>query len=173
MNAVIENIKTRRSIRKFKSEPVPQELIDQVIEAGTYAPSGRNRQPWVIIAVTNKEIIEKLKKDNAAFFDLSMKDPFYNAPVVLIVLAKTSVPTRVPDGSLALGNMMLAAHSLGLGSCWINRAYEEFEMPEWQEWLQELGIEGEYEGIGHLALGYPDMEPQALPRKEGRVFYCK
>ena len=173
MNAIIENIKTRRSIRKFKSDPVPQELIDQVIEAGTYAASGRNRQPWAIIAVTNQEVRERLAKDNASFFDLSMKDPFYNAPVILIVLVKTTVPTRVADGTLALGNMMLAAHSLGLGSCWINRAYEEFEMPEWQEWLKEIGVEGEYEGVGHLALGYADMEPQTLPRKEGRVFYVK
>ena len=173
MNAVIENMKTRRSVRKFKSDMVPQELIDQVIEAGTYAASGHNRQPWAIVAVTNKEVRDRLSKVNASFFDMEVKDPFYNAPVIIIVLTKPTTPTYIPDGSLVLGNMMLAAHSLGLGSCWINRAREEFELPEWKEWLKEIGVEGEYEGVGHLALGYADMEPKDLPRKEGRVFYVK
>ena len=94
-------------------------------------------------------------------------DPFYGAPVYLIVLAERSNPNHVYDGTLMMGNMMLAAHAVGLGSCWINRAREEFEQPEWKAWLKSLGIEGDYEGIGHLALGYPDGEPHApKPRKE-------
>lgn len=174
MNAIIENIKTRRSIRKFKSDMVPQELIDQIIEAGTYAASGHDRQPWAIIAVTNKEVRDRLSAINASFFDMPVKDPFYGAPVIIIVLAKPTTPTYIPDGSLVIGNMMLAAHSLGLGSCWINRARQEFELPEWEEWLKEIGVEGEYEGIGHCAIGYIDgPAPEARPRKAGRVFYVK
>lgn len=173
MNKILENIRTRRSIRRFKPDAVPQELIDQVIEAGTYAASGHDRQPWVIIAVTNPEIRERLTAVNASFFDMPVKDPFYGAPVILIVLTRPSVPTYLQDGPLVLGNMMLAAHSLGLGSCWINRAREEFQLPEWKEWLKSIGVEGEYEGIGHLALGYADQEPAARPRKNGRIFYVK
>lgn len=174
MNAAIENMKTRRSVRKFKSDPVPRELLEQVIEAGTYAASGHDRQPWAIIAVTNKDVIARLSKVNAAFFDMPMKDPFYGAPAVIIVLTKPTTPTYICDGALALGNMMLAAHSLGLASCWIHRARQEFELTEWKSWLKSIGVEGEYEGIGHLALGYADCPlPTARPRKDGRVFYVE
>ncbi len=176
MNAAIENMKTRRSVRKFKADAVPQELIEQVIEAGTFAASGHDRQPWAIIAVKNREVIERLSKVNASFFDMPVKDPFYGAPVVIIVLTKKTTPTYIPDGSLCLGNMMLTAHSLGLASCWINRAKQTFELPEWQEWLAGIGVDTsmEYEGIGHLALGYADGPlPAARPRKEGRVFWVE
>lgn len=172
MNAVIENMKTRRSVRKFKADQVPAELVDQVIEAGIFAASGHDRQPWVVIAVTNAEVRRRLSEANASFFDGSVKDPFYGAPVVLIVLSNRRTPTYLYDGSLVLGNMMLAAHSLGLASCWIHRAKQEFETPEWQEWLASLGVTGDYEGIGHLALGYPDGPlPDARPRKAGRIFH--
>ncbi len=172
MNAVIENMKTRRSVRKFKADQVPAELVDQVIEAGMFAASGHDRQPWVVIAVTNAEVRRRLSEANASFFDGSVKDPFYGAPVVLIVLSNRRTPTYLYDGSLVLGNMMLAAHSLGLASCWIHRAKQEFETPEWQEWLASLGVTGDYEGIGHLALGYPDGQlPDARPRKAGRIFH--
>ncbi len=170
-NAAIENMKTRRSVRKFKPDAVPAEIIDQIIEAGTFAASGHDRQPWAIIAVTDKEIIQKLSKVNASFFDIPVKDPFYGAPAIIIVLTKPSTPTYVYDGALAIGNMMLAAHSLGVSSCWIHRAKQVFELPEWKAWLKSIGVEGEYEGIGHVALGYSDgPEPEARPRKEGRVF---
>lgn len=174
MNAIIENMMTRRSVRAFKKDPVPTVLIEQVIEAGTWAASGHDRQPWALIAVTNPEVIAKLSKANASFFEHDVKDPFYGAPAIIIVLTKTFTPTYLYDGSLAMGNMMLAAHSLGLGSCWIHRARQEFETDTWKEWLQSLGIEGEYEGIGHLALGYVDGQlPTARPRKDGRVFWVK
>lgn len=172
MNAVIENMKTRRSVRKFRPDAVPSELVDQVIEAGTFAASGHDRQPWVVVAVTNPEVRARLSASNASFFDGSVKDPFYGAPVILIVLSNRRTPTYLYDGSLALGNMMLAAHSLGLASCWIHRAKQEFETPEWREWLAALGVEGDYEGIGHLALGYADGPlPAARPRKAGRVYH--
>ena len=174
MNQVLQKIKTRRSVRAFKSDMVPNEILEQIIEAGTYAASGRNRQPSIIISVTDKQTIQRLTRVNAQIMGAPDADPFYGAPVVLIVLAQKGVNTYLYDGSLVMGNLMLAAHSLGVSSCWIHRARETFELPEWKEWLSELGIEGEYEGIGHVALGYAAGEyPDVLPRKEGRVFYVR
>lgn len=173
MNEVLKAIKERRSIRRYKKEMVPQELIDQVIEAGLWAASGKSTQSPIIVAVTNKELREKLSKINAEIMGVK-SDPFYGAPVVLIVLADKAVPNHVYDGSLVMGNMMLAAHALGLGSCWINRARQEFEMPEWKEFLKELGVEGEYEGIGHCIIGYPEgAQPPMIPRKPARVYYAR
>lgn len=118
--------------------------------------------------MTDAETKDRIRRSNAIFMGKSEDaDPFYGAPVYLIVLAERSNPNHVYDGTLMMGNMMLAAHAVGLGSCWINRAREEFEQPEWKAWLKSLGIEGDYEGIGHLALGYPDSEPHApKARKE-------
>ena len=117
---------------------------------------------------------DKLSKLNAKIFGNPDIDPFYGAPVVVIVLADKKYPTYVYDGSLVMGNLMLAAHALGVASCWIHRAKEEFELPEGREILKQLGIEGDYEGIGHCILGYADTpEPQAAPRKENRVYYIK
>ncbi len=173
MNESIENIKTRRSIKKFKNEMPPQEILDQITEAGTYAPSGMNRQAAIIIRVTNKEVRDKLAKLNAKIMGKSEDfDPFYNAPVVLVVLADKNVSTYLYDGSLVMGNLLLAAHSLGLGACWIHRAKEEFESEEGKELLKLLNIEGDYEGIGNCVLGYPDMEVPAMkPRKENYVYH--
>ena len=166
MNQIIEAMKTRRSIRKFKPDMVPKEIIEQIIEAGTFAATGMNYQDPIIIAVTNKEVRDRLSKLNAEIMG-SDSDPFYGAPVVLIVLADKKIPTHVYNGSLVMGNLMLAAHSLGIGSCWIHRAKEEFERTEGQEILESLGIEGDYEGIGHCVLGYVDGEyPKASERKE-------
>lgn len=164
---VLDAMKSRRSIRKYKSTAVPQELIAQVIEAGTYAASGKGLQPWLVIQVTDEETKARIRRINAQIMGAGEDaDPFYGAPVYLIVLADRTNPNHMYDGSLMMGNMMLAAHALGLGSCWINRAREEFEMPEWQEWLRSLGIEGDYAGVAHLSLGYPEGEPRpAKPRK--------
>ena len=152
---------------------VPKELIDQVIKAGTYAATGMGRQSPIIIAVTDKELRDRLAKANGVFMGQSEDmDPFYGAPVVLIVLANKAMPTYLYDGSLVIGNMMLAAADAGLGSCWIHRANEEFESEIGKEILQKLGIEGDYEGIGHCILGYADGEtPKAAPRKEDYVYY--
>lgn len=171
MNQIIEAMKTRRSIRKFKPDMVPKEIIERIIEAGTFAATGMNYQDPIIIAVTNKEVRDRLSKLNAEIMG-SDSDPFYGAPVVLIVLADKKIPTHVYNGSLVMGNLMLAAHSLGIGSCWIHRAKEEFERPEGQEILESLGIEGNYEGIGHCVLGYVDGEyPEASERKENWAYY--
>ena len=167
----LENILTRVSVKKYKSDPVPKELIEKIVEAGTHAASGMNRQSPIILAVTNKALRDKLSVFNAGKDPFGRSDPFYGAPVVLVVLADKNVPTRVYDGSLVMGNLMLAAHSLGLGSCWIHRAKETFEMEEGKEILKELGIEGDYEGIGNCVIGYADVTPEKKPRKENWVYY--
>ena len=169
----ITNLVTRRSIRKFKSDMVPKDVIEKIIEAGTYAATGMNRQSPIIIAVTNKELRDKLSAQNAKVMGANM-DPFYNAPVVLIVLADKNIPTYLYDGSLVMGNLMQAAHAYGISSCWIHRAKEEFESAEGKELLKSLGIEGDYEGIGHCVLGYADCDqPTASPRKENYVYWIE
>ena len=172
-NEVLKAMCERRSVRSYKSDPVPQELIKQVVRAGTYAATGLNRQSPIILAVTNKEMRDKLSKMNADIM-CSDKDPFYGAPVVLVVLADKSVPTYVYDGSLVMGNMMLAAHTLGLGSCWIHRAKQEFDSMEGKAILAQLGITGDYEGIGHCIIGYPEGDlPAKKPRKENYVYWVE
>ena len=173
MNDVLETIKSRRSIRKYKSDMVPQDKLEKIIEAGTYAATGMGKQSPIIVAVTNKELRDKLSAMNAKIMGVN-SDPFYGAPVVLIVLADKSRPTYLYDGSLVMGNLMLEAEAQGVGSCWIHRAKEEFESEEGKEILKSLGIEGDYEGIGHCVLGYTDgPAPKAAPRKDSYVYYVK
>ncbi|MBQ3027898.1 MAG: nitroreductase [Lachnospiraceae bacterium] len=172
MSEVLEKMQTRRSIRRFKTDMLPKDAIEKIAEAGTFAASGMNLQTPVIIAVTNKEIRDKMSKANAQVMG-SENDPFYGAPVVLVVLAEKK-GTYVYDGSLVMGNLMLAAHELGIGSCWIHRAKEVFEQEEWKQWLKSLGLNGEYEGIGNCVLGYVDGEyPGVLPRKDDRVYFVE
>lgn len=172
MNEIIKAMEERRSVRKFKADMPAKEDVEQIIEAGLYAANGRGKQATVTIAVTNKELRDKISAANCKIggWDEGF-DPFYGAPVILIVLADKNCRTGIYDGSLVMGNMMLAAHSLGLGSIWIHRAKEEFEMPEFQQLLKDLGIEGQWEGIGHCAVGFMDGDmPNAAERKDGRVF---
>ena len=169
----IETMLTRVSVKKYKDIPVPRELIEQVIEAGLHAPSGLNQQSPIIVAVTNKDVIAELSKVNAELDPFKRKDPFYGAPVVLVVLADKSVPFALYDGSLVMENMLLAAHALGLGACWIHRAKETFELPEGKALLKKLGIEGEYEGIGNCVVGYADANFPVKPRKENWVYYVE
>lgn len=182
MNQTIQNIISRRSVKKYTSEPVPIDLIEEVVKAGTYAPSGMNRQSAKIIAVTNKDMRDRLSRINLEIItgnklvtSSGNNDPFYGAPVVLVVLARKDVGTNIYDGTLVIENLMIAANSLGLGSCWIHRAKETFETEEGKQILEELGIEDEYIGIGNCILGYaaPDaLKPQA-PRKEDFVVWVK
>ena len=170
MNEVIENIITRRSVRSYSDRVPENALVDEVIEAGLYAASGMDRQDSIIIKIQDKAMRDKISKMNAAIMHRD-SDPFYGAPVILIVLFSKANQNGIYDGSLVLGNMMNAAHSLGLASCWIHRAKEEFESAEGKEILKKLGIEGEYEGVGHLALGYLEgKEPMCHERKPNRVF---
>lgn len=174
MNEVLKALKERRSVRKYKSDAVPKEVLSEIIEAGLYAANGMGKQETAIIAVTNKEIRDRISALNAKVLGREGFDPFYGAPVILIVLAKKDWPNRVYDGSLVMGNLMLASHAQGLGSIWIHRAREEFESEEGKALLKELGLSDEWEGIGHCALGYTDGElPKAAPRKEGRVFWAE
>lgn len=169
----IEAISTRASTKGYTDTMPSDDDINVIINAGLRAASGRNLQAPVIVAVTNKEIRDRLAQANASIMGAS-SDPFYNAPAVLVVLARKEAHTYVYDGSLTLGNMMLAAHELGLGSCWVHRAREVFEMPEWKAWLRSIGVEGEVEGIGNLIVGYPkDSIPPVKPTKDGRVFFVK
>ena len=175
MSEVLKEMKERRSIRKYKSEMVPQDVLDKIIEAGLYAASGKGTQNTIIIQVTKKELRDEIAEMNRKIGGWEEGfDPFYGAPAMLIVLAKKDWPTGIYDGSLVMGNLMLAAHDLGIGSCWIHRAKEEFETQWGKELLKALGIEDEYEGIGHCALGYVDGEyPNTPERKENRVYYIR
>lgn len=172
MNEMIHGMMKRRSIRKYKNDMVPKEIIEQIVQAGMYAPTGMNRQSPIILAITNKEIRDRLSQMNAKIMGSEGIDPFYGAPVVLIVLVDKNGVTPIYDGSLVMGNLMNAAYSLGIGSCWIHRAKEEFDSAEGKELLKSLGIEGNYEGIGHCILGYVEGdEPNPAPRKENYVYY--
>lgn len=169
----MQNLLTRRSVRKYKPDMVPQEKLEKILEAGTYAATGMGRQSPIILAVTDKAMRDRLSKMNAAIMGVD-SDPFYGAPVVLVVLADKNVPTYIYDGSLVMGNLMNAAHAEGIASCWIHRAKEEFNSEEGKKILQDLGITGDYEGIGHCILGYADGdEPAAKPRKENYVYSVK
>ena len=174
MNA-LEQILHRRSIRRYKAELPSRELIEQITQAGTYAASGRGNQSGLIIAVTNRELRDRISAMNNRFWGGEEGfDPFYGAPAILMVLAKKDSPHKLYDGSLIMGNMMLAADALGLGTCWIHRAKEVFETEEGKAILRDLGITEEYEGIGNQALGYPDgRHPVAKPRKENYVYFVE
>lgn len=173
MGEVFDNMLSRRSIRKFTDEMIPDEVIEKIIQAGTYAPTGMGKQSPIIIAVTNREVRDRLSALNAGVMG-GKGDPFYGAPVVLVVLADRSIPTYIYDGSLVMGNLMLAAHDMGVGSCWIHRAKEVFNTDEGKAILRELGIEGDYEGIGNCILGYADgPEPEAKPRKENYAYWIR
>ena len=175
MNEIIKAMLERRSCRKFKAEMPKKEDLQQIVEAGLFAANGKGEQSAIILAITNKEIRDKLADVNRKIGGWPEGfDPFYGAPAVFVVLADKNWITHVYDGSLVIGNMLLAAHSLGLGSIWIHRAKEEFEMAEWKELLKSLGAEGEWEGIGHCAVGYVEGElPEAAKRKDGRVFWVE
>lgn len=169
MNESIKNILNRRSIRKYKNDSIPDEYINEIVKCGTYAPSGMNRQSSIILVIKDKETRDKLSALNAKIMGANT-DPFYGAPVILIVLANKDIPTYIYDGSLVMANMLLAANSLGLGSCWIHRAKEMFETKEGQDLLKSLGIEGNYEGIGNCIIGYPAETPSAKERKEHYIY---
>ena len=173
MSETLQVIRERRSCKSYKPDMIPEEVIQTIAEAGTWSPSGMGRQSAIIVAITNKELRDRLSRMNAQIMGADM-DPFYGAPVVLVVLADKKVPTHVYDGALVMENLLLAAADLGIGSCWIHRAKEEFESAEGKEILKALGIEGDYEGIGHCILGYPAAEPKkAAARKDSYIYYAR
>lgn len=175
MNETLKVLETRRSCRNFKPNMVEQDKLDAILRAGTYAATGKGRQAPIIIAVTNKELRDKISEENRKIGGWGEGfDPFYGAPVIFIVLADKNVRTYRYDGSLVLGNLMIAAESLGVNSIWIHRAREEFESDFGKKLLADLGIEGDYEGIGHCALGYAAEElSPPKPRKDHYVYFIK
>ena len=173
MNQTIQNLKQRRSVRQFKEEQISDELLDIVLEAGTFAPTGMNRQSPLMVAVQNKETIEVLRKMNAGIMGKPDTDPFYGAPTVIVVFADKNVRTYREDGSLVIGNLCNAAHAVGLGACWIHRAKEEFETEEGKALMKEWGVADNYEGIGHCILGIPSVIPETKPRKENYIIKIK
>lgn len=170
MAETLTTLKTRRSCRAYKPEHVEEEKLNAIIEAGTYAATGMGKQSPIILVVRDPEVKEQLRKINAAAMGMDI-DPFYGAPDLLVVLANRDIPTYIYDGSLVMGNMMNAAADLGVASCWIHRAKEEFESAEGKAILKKLGIEGNYEGIGNLILGYAAKPAgAAAPRKADYIY---
>lgn len=177
MGETLKDLKERRSIKAYKPEQIKEEELQKILEAGTYAPNGMGMQSAKMIVVQDKETRDLLSKLNAANFPGGPVDidPFYGAPTVLVVLADKNRPTCVEDGSLVMGNLMNAAHAVGVGSCWIHRAREVFASEEGKALLKKWGVEGDYIGVGHCILGYPadGTEPKAKPRKEDYVVYVR
>ena len=175
MNEVIRTIMERRSTRGFKPDPVPQELLEQVVQAGLYAPNGGGRQETLTLVIRDPALIARLSKMNAQYglWNIGREfDPLYGAPVVMVVFGRKESETCVEDGSLIIGTMLLAAKSLGLDGIWVHRARQEFESGEGKELLKELGIPDEYRAVGHCLIGYAAEEAKpAAPRKENRVCY--
>lgn len=172
MNDTMKTLIERRSCRSYKSEQIKKEELDAVLRAGIWAPTGMNRQHTKLVAVTDSELVALLSKMNAAVMGTA-NDPFYGAPCVVIVFGDSNVYTYVEDGSLAMGNMMNAAHSLGLGSCWIHRAKEMFESEEGKALMAKWGIPESYKGVGNCILGYIDAPPADRPRLEGRIIIAE
>lgn len=170
MKETLTDLKTRRSVRKFRPEQVSEEQLEQILEAGTYAPCGMGAQSAVMVVIRDKDTMEQLRRMNAAVMGNPAGDPFYGAPMMILVLADKSRGTYLEDGSLVMGNLMNAAHAVGVDSCWIHRAKEEFESEEGKSLLKKWGITGDYAGIGHCILGYGDgPKPDPKPRKDGYV----
>ena len=169
-NETIKCLMTRRSVRSFDPERIPSdELIKEVVTAGEYAPTGRGMQSPRIVVITNKAVRDRLSKLNAEVMGTT-SDPFYGAPVILLVLADKERPTYLYDGSLVMGNLMLAAYAVGLGSCWINRAKEMFESAEGKALKEKWGLADSYAGVACCILGYADGPlPEAKPRKSDYI----
>ena len=175
MNETLKVLEERRSCRNFKPDMIPEDVLNAILRAGTYAPTGMGKQSPIIIAITQKEMRDRIMEENRKAAGMTVTgDPFYGAPVILLVIANKAVRTYQYDGSLVMGNLLNAAASLGVDSIWIHRAKEEIESPFGQELLRSLGIAGDYEGIGHCALGYAAAPlKEAAPRKSDYVYFIQ
>ncbi len=171
MNEAYKNLIERRSIRKYNNTKVSHDLIEQIVRAGQFAPSGMNRQIYAFVVVEDEELVARLSKMNADAMN-SSSDPFYGAKSLIIVFADTNAPTYLYDGALAMGNLMNATNALGVDSCWIHRAKEVFETPEGKEMKKTWGLPESYEGIGHCILGYREEEPGERAQRTSKVIYA-
>ena len=170
-NMVLKSLKERRSIRRYEARQVEEDKLRTILEVGTYAATGMNRQSPIMVVVQDPDTREKLRKMNAAIMGNPDMDPFYGAPTIVIVPADPNIPTCVEDGSLVMGNLMNAAYAVGVDSCWIHRARQEFDSEEGKQLLREWGIKGDYIGVGHCILGYRDCDmPEAKPRKQTYIY---
>lgn len=171
MNETIKALTTRRSVRSYKDTPVPDDVLKEILLAGEYAPSGMHKMPAVMVVVKDKETIAKLSKLNAQVMGKDV-DPFYGAPTVVIVFSDTSSHTYLEDGTLVMGNLMNAATSLGVASCWIHRAKEMFQTDEGKEFMKKWGLDDRYVGIGNCILGYANGNiPSPVARKDNYVIF--
>ncbi|WP_296241569.1 nitroreductase [uncultured Faecalicoccus sp.] len=166
MNDLIQMFKTRRSCKAYTDQKVEESVLDAILEAGTYAPTGMGRQSPLIVCVQDQETRDKISQLNAAIMKTDI-DPFYGAPIVVVVFGDTRVPTYRDDANLVMGNLLNAAHAAGVDSCYIYRAREVFQTPEGQELMKQWGIDPAYEGIGNVILGYgkPEGIKPAAKRK--------
>ena len=170
MNETLKDMKERRSVRKYKAEQIRDEELNAILEAGTWAPTGMGLQSAVMVVVQDPATIAKLSKANAEIQGKPGTDPFYGAPTVVVVLADSSSRNWLQDGSLVMGNLMTAAASLHIGSCWINRAMEYFDTAEGKDLLKQWGLPETYRGVGNCVLGYVDGDlPAPKPRKDGWI----
>ncbi|MCI6443826.1 MAG: nitroreductase [Clostridia bacterium] len=170
MKDAMEVLLTRRSIRNFNDKSIPEDVLNKILEAGTYAPTAMGMQKPIIIAITDKKVRDEVSRENAKIMGREGTDPFYGAPVILLV-AVENYPNAVYDGSCVMDNLLNAAWAMGVGSCWIHRAKEELESDFGKKLLKSLGIVGDYIGVGHAALGYFDGEPPLpKPRKENYIY---
>ena len=170
MKETLRDLKTRRSVRSYQKKQISDEQLNAILEAGTWAPTGMGAQSPVIVVIQNPELIARLSRLNAEVMGNPGSDPFYGAPTLLVVLADSTRRTYVEDGSLVMGNLLNAAHAVGVDSCWIHRAREVFSLPEGKALLKEWGLGEQYEGIGNCILGYAAGEiPAPKPRKQNYI----
>lgn len=170
MQSTIDDLISRRSIRKYKPQQITRQELETVLLAGTYAPTALDRQSPVMVAVQDKQTRDTIAKLNGSVFPMNVADPFYGAPTVIVVFADSTFPNSLKDASLVMGNLMNAAHALGLGSCWIDRAYEVFQTEEGRELMRVWGLDEKYVGVGNCILGYPDQSPRTSQRKADYVY---
>ena len=163
MNEVLKAIRERRSIRKYRPEKLSDADLDAILDAGTWAASAKGIQPALIVSINDEADVDALRRANAEIWGRPAVDPFYGAPNIVVVLADGANANWLQDGALVMGNLMLAAHAVGAGSCWINRAIEYFDRADGKAMLEKWGIPQTYRGVAICALGYSDG-PAAAPK---------
>lgn len=174
METTLKDLESRRSIRAYRTEQVSDEQLEKIMRAATYAPTGMGRQSPKIVVVQNPEVLARIERMNAAVMGRPDGHPFYGAPTVAIVFADSTIGTYLADGNLVIGNLLNAAHAVGVDSCYIYRAKEVFASDEGKELMKEWGLDEKYVGIGNCLLGYAAAEAAApAPRKDDYIVYVR